>query len=55
MNLKIGLGEINANFAKLSHGRLPSQMAAVAIPRNLFADILRLIAEPRPPPVVSIA
>ena len=26
------------------------QMAEVAIPRNLFADILRLIAELRPPP-----
>jgi hypothetical protein len=25
-------------------------MAEVAIPRNLFADILRLIAELRPPP-----
>jgi hypothetical protein len=29
------------------------QMAEVAIPRNLSADILRLIAELRPPPVVS--
>jgi hypothetical protein len=26
-------------------------MAEVAIPRNLFADILRLIAELPPPPV----
>jgi hypothetical protein len=26
------------------------QMAEAAIPRNLFADILRLIAELRPPP-----
>ena len=26
------------------------QMAEVAVPRNLFADILRLIAELRPPP-----
>jgi hypothetical protein len=25
-------------------------MAEIAIPRNLFADILRLIAELRPPP-----
>jgi hypothetical protein len=25
-------------------------MAEVAIPRNLFADILRLIAELQPPP-----
>jgi hypothetical protein len=31
------------------------QMAEVAIPRNLFADILRLIAELRPPPVTSTA
>jgi hypothetical protein len=28
-------------------------MAEVAIPQNLFADILRLIAELRPPPVTS--
>jgi hypothetical protein len=31
------------------------QMAEVAVPRNLFADILRLIAELRPPPVRSTA
>lgn len=31
------------------------QMAEVAVPRNLFADILRLIAELRPPPVTSTA
>jgi hypothetical protein len=30
-------------------------VAEVAIPRNLFADILRLIAELRPPPVTSTA
>jgi hypothetical protein len=30
-------------------------MAEVAIPRTLLADILRLIAELRPPPVTSIA
>jgi hypothetical protein len=30
-------------------------MAEVAIPRNLFADILRLIAELRSPPVTSTA
>lgn len=35
----------------ISHGRYVAfQMAAVAILRNLFADILRLIAEPQPPP-----
>ncbi len=33
----------------VSHGRYVAfQMAEVAIPRNLFADILRLIAELRP-------
>ncbi len=38
------------------HARYVSfQMAEVAIPRNLFADILRLIAELRPPPVTSTA
>jgi hypothetical protein len=31
------------------------QMAEVAIPRTLFADILRLIAELRPPTITSIA
>jgi hypothetical protein len=30
-------------------------MAEVAIPRNLFADILRLIAELRPPQLTSAA
>ena len=40
----------------VSHGRYVAfQMAEVAIPRNLFADILRLIAELRPPPVTSTA
>jgi Transposase DDE domain group 1 len=38
----------------VSHGRYVAfQMTEVAIPRNLFADIPRLIAEPRPPPVTS--
>ena len=38
--------------AKLvSHGRYVAfQMAEVAVPRGLFAEILRLIAELRPPP-----
>jgi hypothetical protein len=31
------------------------QMAEVAIPRQLFADILRMIADLRPPPVTSTA
>jgi hypothetical protein len=30
-------------------------MAEVAIPKNLFSDILRLIAELRPPPATSTA
>jgi hypothetical protein len=35
----------------VSHGRYVAfQMAEVAIPRHLFSDILRLIAELRPPP-----
>ena len=35
----------------IKRGRyVASQMAEVAIPRQLFADILRLIAELRPPP-----
>ena len=38
----------------VSHGRYVAfQMAEVAIPRNLFADILRMIAELRRPPVTS--
>ena len=38
----------------ISHGRYVTfQMAEVAIPRILFADILRLIAELRPPPAVA--
>jgi len=40
----------------ISHGRYVAfQMAEVAIPRQLFADILRLIAELRPPPDPSSA
>ena len=40
----------------VSHGRYVAfRMAEVAIPRNLFADILRLIAELRPSPVASTA
>jgi hypothetical protein len=38
------------------HGRYVAfQMAEVAIPRNLLADILRMIAELRPPPCTSTA
>ena len=40
----------------ISHGRYVAfQMAEVAIPRNLFAEILRMIAELRPPPLASTA
>lgn len=40
----------------VSHGcYVAFQMAEVAIPRKLFADILSLIAELRPPPAISIA
>jgi hypothetical protein len=40
----------------VSHGRYVAfQMADVAIPRDMFADILRMIAELRPPPAASRA
>jgi hypothetical protein len=53
-SLKERLIEIGAKG--FSNGRYVAfQMAEVAIPRNLFADILRLIAELRPPPVASTA
>ena len=40
----------------VTHGRyVVFQMAEVAIPRDLFADILRMIAELRPPPLASTA
>ena len=43
------LAKISAKV--ISHGRYVAfQMAEVAIPRHLLADILRLIAELRPPP-----
>ncbi len=52
--LKEKLIKIGAKVA--SHGRYVAfQMAEVAIPRDLFADILRMIAELRPPPVTSTA
>jgi hypothetical protein len=39
------------NRRVVSHGRYVAfQMAVLAIPRNLFANILRLITELRPPP-----
>jgi hypothetical protein len=40
----------------VSHGRYVAfQMAEVAIPRNPFGDILRMIADLRPPPVTLTA
>ncbi len=48
-SLKEKLIKIGAKV--VAHGRYVAfQMAEVAIPRDLFADILRLIAELRPPP-----
>jgi hypothetical protein len=43
---------MSATFLRKLHlsGHVAFQMAEVAIPRNLFADILQLIAELRPPP-----
>ncbi len=53
-SLKEKLIKIGAKV--VSHGRYVAfQMAEVAIPRNLFADVLRLIAELRPPPAASTA
>jgi hypothetical protein len=53
-SLKEKLIKIGAKV--VSHGRYVAfQMAEVAIPRNLFADILRLIAETRAPPHISTA
>ena len=53
-NLREKLIKIGAKV--VSHGRYVAfQMAEVTIPRNVFADILRLIAELRPPPAASTA
>jgi hypothetical protein len=53
-SLKEKLIKIGAKV--ISHGRYVAfQMAEVAIPRSLFADILRLIAELRPPPHPALA
>jgi hypothetical protein len=42
--------------AKVSHGRYVAfQMAEVAIPRQMFQEILRLIAELRPQPPPALA
>jgi hypothetical protein len=53
-SLKEKLIKIGAKVVR--HGRYVAfQMAEVAVPRHLFVDILRLIAELRPPPVMSTA
>jgi hypothetical protein len=53
-SLKEKLIKIGAKI--VSHGRYVAfQMAEIAIPRNLFAEILRLIAELRPPLAASTA
>jgi Transposase DDE domain group 1 len=52
--LKEKLIKIGAKI--VSHGRYVAfQIAEVAVSRTLFADILRLIAELRPPPAASTA
>jgi hypothetical protein len=51
-SLKEKLIKIGAKV--ISHGRYVAfQMAEAAIPRILFADILRLVSELRPPPTVA--
>jgi Transposase DDE domain group 1 len=53
-SLKEKLIKIGAKV--ISHGRhVAFQMAEIAIPRIIFSDILRLIAELRPPPATSTA
>jgi hypothetical protein len=53
-SLKEKLIKIGAKV--VSHGRYVAfQMAEIAIPKNLFDDILRLIADLRPQPVTSTA
>jgi hypothetical protein len=53
-SLKEKLIKIGAKV--VSHDRhVAFRMAELAIPRNLFADILRLIAELRPSPITSTA
>jgi hypothetical protein len=43
-----------ADVKVVSHGRYVAfQMAEVAIPRILFADIARRVSELRPPPAVA--
>jgi hypothetical protein len=54
MTLKEEVIRIGAN--DVSHGRYVAfETVEFSIPRNLLADILRLIAELRPPPPASTA
>ncbi len=40
----------------VSHGRYVAfQLAEVVVPKSLFADILHMIADLRPPPIASTA
>ncbi len=49
--IKIGAKVVShGRYVAFQMARSPFQMAQVAIPRKLFADIPRLIAELRPPP-----
>jgi hypothetical protein len=53
-SLREKLVKIGAKVVR--HGRyVIFQMAEVAVPRELFQDILRLIAELRPPPAATPA
>jgi hypothetical protein len=52
--LKEKLIKMGAKVVK--HGRYVAfQKAEIAIPRNLFANILRMVAELQPPPLTSTA
>jgi len=61
MRLPAGLSDRRASDTDplekvVSHGRYVAfHMAEVAVPKVLFAEVLRLIAELRPPPVTSTA
>jgi hypothetical protein len=56
MEKLIKIGPKVVSHARYVHARYVAfQMAEVAIPRNLFDDIFRMIAEPRSLPLTSIA
>jgi hypothetical protein len=60
-NAQLGKCSLREKLVKIGakvvrHGRyVIFQMAEVAVPRELFQDILRLIAELRPPPAATPA